>query len=64
MNREAKMEEIQAKEKSRKNWTVRFWIAEYPILPEQIEFEYGLKFSLFMKDLIVSDLKSYILLRM
>jgi hypothetical protein len=39
INREAKMEEIQAKEQSRKNWTVRFWIAEYPILPEQVEFE-------------------------
>jgi hypothetical protein len=34
-----KMEEIQARSQSCKNWTIRFWIPEYPVLPEQIEFE-------------------------
>jgi hypothetical protein len=32
-----KMEEIQARRRGRKNWTVRFWIPEYPVFPEQIE---------------------------
>jgi hypothetical protein len=36
---EANMEEIQARSRSRKNWTVRFWIPEYPVFPEQLESE-------------------------
>jgi hypothetical protein len=31
----AKMEEIQAKSRSRKNRIVRFWIPEYPIFRER-----------------------------
>jgi hypothetical protein len=58
----AKMEEIQAKSQSRKNRTVRFWIPEYPVFPEQIESEKGLGFSLFRKDLHVYESKSYVLL--
>jgi hypothetical protein len=45
-----------------KNWTVRFWITEYPIFPEQIQSQYSLRFSLFRKDLVISDSKSYVLL--
>jgi hypothetical protein len=36
---ESRMEEIQAKSRSRKNWTVQFWILEYPVFSEQIESE-------------------------
>jgi hypothetical protein len=56
------MEEIQAKSRSRKNRTAQFWILEYLIFLEQIECEEGLRFSLFRKDLVVSDSKSYVLL--
>jgi hypothetical protein len=56
------MEEIQAKSRSRKNRTTQFWILEYLIFLEQIECEGGLRFSLFRKDLVVSDSKSYVLL--
>jgi hypothetical protein len=35
----AKMEEIQDKSQSYKNWTIRFWIPEYPVFSEQIESE-------------------------
>jgi hypothetical protein len=35
----AKMEEIQAKSQGHKNQTIRFWILEYPIFPEQIDAE-------------------------
>jgi hypothetical protein len=35
----AKMEEIQARNRGRKNRTVRFWIREYPVFLEQIESE-------------------------
>jgi hypothetical protein len=41
---------------------VRFWIPEGPIFSEQIEPNYGLRFSLFRKDLLVYELKSYVLL--
>jgi hypothetical protein len=34
---EAKMEDIQAKNRSRKNWMVWFWIPEGPVFSEQIE---------------------------
>jgi hypothetical protein len=33
----AKMEEIHTKSQSHKNRTVRFWIPEYLVFPEQIE---------------------------
>jgi hypothetical protein len=33
----AKMEEIQAKSRGRKNWTIRFGIPEYPVFPKGIE---------------------------
>jgi hypothetical protein len=56
------MEEIQVKNQSRKNWTDRFWILEYPVFPEQMESEKGLRFSLFKKDWVISDSKSYVLL--
>jgi hypothetical protein len=59
---ETKMEEIQARSKDHKNQTIRFWIPEYPVFPEQIESEYDLRFILFRKDLDVSDSKSYVLL--
>jgi hypothetical protein len=36
---ETKMEEIQARSKDHKNQTIRFWIPEYPVFPEQIESE-------------------------
>jgi hypothetical protein len=35
----AKMEENQATSQNHKNRTIRFWISEYPIFPEQIESE-------------------------
>jgi hypothetical protein len=53
-HQEAKMKEIQARSRSRKNRTVQFWIPEYPIFLEQIASEYNLRFSLFRKDLVVS----------
>jgi hypothetical protein len=58
----AKIEEIQAKSRGHKNWTVRFWISEYLVFLEQIESEWGLRFSLFRKYLVISDSKSYVLL--
>jgi hypothetical protein len=56
------MEEIQDKSQNHKNQIVRFWIPEYTVFPEQIESEYGLRFSLFRKDLVISDSKNYALL--
>jgi hypothetical protein len=63
------IEEIQARSRGRKNWTsgiqnwiVQFWILKYPVFPEQVESEESLRFSLFKKDLVLSDSKSYILL--
>jgi hypothetical protein len=35
----AKMEEIEDRSRGRKNWTVWFWIPEYTVFSEQIEFE-------------------------
>jgi hypothetical protein len=58
----ANIEEIQAKSGSRKNWTVRFCKSECTVFLEKIESEYGLRFSLFRKDLVISDPKSYVLL--
>jgi hypothetical protein len=34
-HQEANMEEIQARSRSHKNWTVRFWIPGYPFFIEQ-----------------------------
>jgi hypothetical protein len=56
------MEEIQVKSRGRKNWTIWFGIPEYPIFSEQIESDYGLRFSFFRKDFLVSNSMSYILL--
>jgi hypothetical protein len=56
------MEEIQARSWDSKNRTVRFLIPEYLLLLEQIESDYGLRFSLFRKDFLVSNSKSYIML--
>jgi hypothetical protein len=54
-----KIEENQARSRSHKNRTIRFAKLEYPVFPEQIESELGLRFSLFM---VVSDSKSYVML--
>jgi hypothetical protein len=35
----AKMEEIQARSRGHKSRTVQFWIPEYPVFQEQLEFE-------------------------
>jgi hypothetical protein len=56
------MEEIQDKSRSRKKRDVRFWIPKYPVFSEQVESEYGLRFSLFRKDLHVYESKRYVLL--
>jgi hypothetical protein len=61
-HQEANMEEIQARSRSRKKQTIQFWIPEYLIFLDQIESEYGLRFSLFRKDLVIFDSKCYILL--
>jgi hypothetical protein len=56
------MEEIQAKSQSHKIQTVRFWISECLVLPEQIESDYGLRFSLFRNFFLIFNLKSCVLL--
>jgi hypothetical protein len=56
------MKEIQARNRGRKNRIIRFWIPEYLVFTKHIEFEYGLRFNLFRKDLVISDSKSYTLL--
>jgi hypothetical protein len=48
---------------SRKNWTIRFTKSESSVFLEQIESKQGLRFSLFRKDLVVFDSKSYVLLQ-
>jgi hypothetical protein len=58
----AKIEEIQAQRRGHKNRTIRFGIPEYPVFSEQIEFNLDLRFSLFRKDFLVSDSKSYVLI--
>jgi predicted Rossmann fold nucleotide-binding protein DprA/Smf involved in DNA uptake len=59
---EAKMDEIQAKSRGHQNRTVQFWIPKYPVFPEQIKSDYNLRFSLFRKDFLVSNSKSYVIL--
>jgi hypothetical protein len=41
---------------------VQFWISEGPVLSEQLEPDYDLRFSLFRKYLHVYESKSYVLL--
>jgi hypothetical protein len=61
-NQGTKIEKNQTRSQSHRNWTIRFAKLEYPIFLEQIESEYVLRFSLFRKDLVVSDSKSYVML--
>jgi hypothetical protein len=36
---EPKQRRLKPKRRSRKNWTIRFGIPDYPVFPEQIESE-------------------------
>jgi hypothetical protein len=38
-NHGTKIEEIQAKSRSHRNWSIQFGIPEYPVFPEEIEFD-------------------------
>jgi hypothetical protein len=56
------VDQNQARSRSRKNQIVRFPILEGPVFIDKVESEYGLRFCLFRKDLVVYESKSCVLL--